>query len=189
MTNALSFLIFLFLSYIYIFYFFFFKYCNLYPLAPQFPSFLLQVWKEAAHRFWVPCWSSDIFPPHLSWIAAIFFFPLNWCFLQHLSKSCTAQYPTPRVHFCTLHFIYFYPLESLSNFSYCLVIPQKFLAKLSKNSNNPRWITPVNTYNKTLIHLYSSASKEDSAQGYPIQIIQIFCNPLGTQTNPFYMGG
>lgn len=151
------------------------KHCNLYPLAPQFPSFLPQVWKEAAHRFWVPCWSSDIFPPHLSWIAAnLFFFPLNSRFLQHLSKSRTAQYHTPRVHFCTILVKYFYPLESLSNFSYCLVISQKFLAKLSKNSNKPRWITPVNTYNKTLIHLYSSAWKENSAQGHPIQIIHFF---------------
>jgi len=117
---------------------------------------------------------------YLGLLQIYFFPPLNSCFFYYLSKSCAAQYPTPRVHFCIIHFIYFYPIQSLNNFSYYLVIPQKFLAKLSNNSNKTRWITPINTYSKTLTHSYSSASKEDSAQHYQIQIIHLFYNPLGT---------
>lgn len=166
------------------------KYCNFYCLAPQFLSLLLQIWREAAHIFWVPCCSSGILPLHLSWIAANFLFPpIKFTLLLIPFKKLHSTISCTKSSFLYNTFVYFYPLQSLSDFSHYLVIPQKFLAKLSKNSHKSRWITPVNTYNNTPIHLHFSASKEDSAQGYQIQINQLFCNPLGTQTNPSYTGG
>lgn len=99
---------------------------NFYPLAPELPSFWLQVWKEAANIFWVSCGSRGAFPSTPTLDCSDFFFPLNSPLLWHHPKSCTAQQPTPRVHFCVACFLCFYPLQSLSNFSY-------YLAKLPCN--------------------------------------------------------
>lgn len=108
--NALSFSFFLPFS---------LKYCNFYPLAPQFPSFLLQVLKEAANIFWVPRCSSSIFPPHLSWIAA---------------TSPPIKFALPLIPFKKLHstisytkssFLYntFYIFLSTSVFEHFFILP------------------------------------------------------------------
>ena len=91
------------------------------PLAPEFPSFLLQVCKEAANRFWVPCCSSSVFPPHLSWIAAnLFFSPTKFMFFLLPFKKLRST-----ISYTKSSFLYntFYIFLSNSIFEQFFILP------------------------------------------------------------------